>query len=68
VRAQNAKHRRLARPDGITDVRFYPQQLADTAAQLQVRVRWAAGGVDAESPADSDTSTGCDMFIDVDKA
>jgi predicted acylesterase/phospholipase RssA len=51
-----------ARPDGISDVRFYPQQLANSAARSQVRIRWPASGVEAEIPVSSDTSAGCDML------
>ena len=51
-----------ARPDGIPDVRFYPQQLTDSAARLQVRIRWPVSGVEAQIPVSSDTSAGCDML------
>jgi predicted acylesterase/phospholipase RssA len=51
-----------ARPDGIPDVRFYPQQLTDSAAQLQVSIRWPASGVEAKISVSSDTSAGCDML------
>jgi len=51
-----------ARPHGISDVRFYPQQLADSAAPLQVGTRRPASGVEAENPVSSDTNVGCDML------
>jgi predicted acylesterase/phospholipase RssA len=49
-----------ARPDGIPDVRFYPQQLAESAARLQVRMNWPVSEVNAV--VDSDNRAGCDML------
>jgi predicted acylesterase/phospholipase RssA len=51
-----------ARPDGIADVRLYPQPREDSAGRLQVRSRSPVSGVEGETPVSPHTSAGCDIL------
>jgi hypothetical protein len=51
-----------ARPDGVPDVRFYPQQFADPSARLQESTLRPAFTGGSEIPVSSDTDAGCDLL------